>query len=159
MTDHVLVNRSPVKIPDFVRIALNALALRYMEQEPSQILSEYGEDYLHRWFLEKDQFKGSVYIHRILRSDYDDELHDHPGDNMSIILDGQITEIMPSGKRILNPGDVILRKATDRHKIEIESPVTTIWIMGERVREWGFWDDSGQFIPSQEFFKMRSRPY
>jgi len=143
------------RLPDFATVALLAMAQNIMRTEPNQILSDYEQDYLHRWFLEKERTTGSVYIHHILRSDYDEEMHDHPGDNLSIVLSGTIKEYSPQGTRILLPGDVISRKATDRHKLEIDSPAITMWIMGERIREWGFWSKDGIFTPSGEFFEKR----
>lgn len=143
------------RLPDFATSALLMMAHSIMKTEPSQILGDYGEDYLHRWFLEKEK-TGSVYIHHILRSDYDVEMHDHPGDNLSIVLSGTIKEISPEGTRILRPGDIVSRRATDRHKLKIDEPAITMWIMGERIREWGFWSANGVFTPSTEFFKRRS---
>lgn len=143
------------RLPEFATAALLAMAHSIMKTQPSQILGDYGEDYLHRWFLEKEE-TGSIYIHHILRSDYDDEMHDHPGDNLSIVLSGTIKEYSPEGTRVLTAGDIVSRKATDKHKLEIDSPAITMWIMGERVREWGFWDTDGTFTPSTEFFKRRS---
>ncbi|WP_298842943.1 hypothetical protein [uncultured Salinicola sp.] len=146
-------------LPSFVTTALLSMARSHMAANaPNQVLEEYGEAYMHRWFLEKDRTRGSVYIHHILRSDYDPELHDHPGDNMSILLHGAISEQLESGSRILVPGSVVLRKAEERHRLLIEEPVITLWIMGERTREWGFWMEDGSFVPSQRFFDMRSRP-
>lgn len=145
------------ELPSFVTTALLALARSYMKQQPTQVLSEYGEDYLERWILDKDRLTGSVYIHRILRSDYDEELHDHPGDNLSIVLHGTMVEITEDGERLLFPGSVIHRRADERHRLRLTEPVTTIWIMGERIREWGFWDKSGNFTPSQQFFADRAK--
>ena len=146
-------------LPAFVTRALLSMARKHMDTHyPSQILEEYGEEYLHRWFLEKDRVEGSVYIHRILRSDYDPELHDHPGDNLSILLHGTIEEQREDGIHLLQPGAVVLRQSEERHRLLIKEPVITLWIMGERTREWGFWTEDGTFIPSQEFFAMRARP-
>lgn len=147
------------KLPSFVITALVSMARGHMERNaPDQVLKEYGEDYLHRWFLEKDRVEGSVYIHRIHRSDYDEELHDHPGDNMSILLEGTMLEQREDGLHHLSPGSVVLRKAEERHRLLLETPVTTLWIMGERIREWGFWMGNGEFMPSEDFFRQRSRP-
>jgi hypothetical protein len=146
-------------LPGFVTRALLSMANAHMHNHrPDQILSEYGAEYMKRWFLEKDRSEGSVYIHRILRSDYDEELHDHPGDNMTILLDGEIDEQREEGLFRLEPGAIVIRKAEERHRLLLERPVTTLWIMGERVRQWGFWTDEGDFVPSEEFFRTRSRP-
>lgn len=143
-------------IPAFAAAALLALAKRYMEQEPSQVLGHEDDPYLRRWFLEKSR-EGSVYVHETLRSDVDEELHDHPGDNLSLVLEGEMREVLPDGVRTLRPGDMVERLATDRHRLEIDKPVITLFIMGERYREWGFWSTGadGRFVPSQEFFKDR----
>jgi len=146
-------------LPGFVTRALLSMANAHMrDRRPDQILSEYATEYMRRWFLEKDRTEGSVYIHRILRSDYDEELHDHPGDNMSILLEGTMTEQREDGHHPLSPGSVVLRRAEERHRLLLETPVTTLWIMGERIREWGFWTGDGEFMPSEEFFRRRSGP-
>lgn len=142
------------KLPSFAADAFLALARRYMQQEPSQILGDDGDPYLLRWYLEKTR-QSSVYVHRMLRSDRDPQLHDHPGDNLTIMLEGEMREVTPAGTRILTPGDVVTRNAADRHRIEIDAPITTLWIMGARVREWGFWFEDGSFMPSREFFDLK----
>ena len=120
------------------------------------MLGAQEDPYLRRWFLDKSR-DSSVYVHHMLRSDQDEELHDHPADNLTIMLDGLMREVTPSGVRILHPGDIVERMATDRHRIEIDAPITTIFVMGERTRDWGFWTggDDDRFVPSQEFFKQR----
>jgi mannose-6-phosphate isomerase-like protein (cupin superfamily) len=143
------------KLPGFVTTALVAFAKSITQTPPHQILHDGKSDYLHRWYLERTRETGSVYVHKILRSDADEELHDHPGDNMSIILEGEMIEVMEQGQRILVPGDVILRPAEFRHRLILENPVTTIWIMGERIREWGFWSKDGQFMPWRKFVARR----
>ena len=141
-------------LPAFAADAFLALARRYMEQEPSQVLGDHRDPYLLRWFLDKTR-EGSVYVHRMLRSDADPQLHDHPADNMSIMLEGVMREVTAHGVRVLTPGDVVVRAATDTHRIEIDAPITTIFVMGPRVREWGFWFDDGSFMPSREFFDLK----
>ena len=55
-------------LPSFVTTALLSMARSHMAANaPNQVLEEYGEAYMHRWFLEKDRTRGSVYIHHILR--------------------------------------------------------------------------------------------
>jgi len=55
-------------------------------------------DYMHRWWLVKaadDKSAKAVRVHRVLRSDHDRALHDHPWDNCSIILRGGYWEVVP----------------------------------------------------------------
>jgi hypothetical protein len=55
-------------------------------------------DYMHRWWLVKaadDKSTRAVRVHRILRSDHDRALHDHPWENCSIILRGGYWEVVP----------------------------------------------------------------
>lgn len=144
------------QIPEFVRVALLAMAKNCMKQKPDQVLHDDGSVYMYRWHLEKSKETGSVYLHCIIRSDEDVELHDHPGDNMSIILDGEMIEETETGLTILKAGDIALRDATYRHRLILEKPVITLWIMGERTRDWGFWLKSGTFVPWQEFTKNKA---
>lgn len=147
-----------MNLPPFAVQALLLFCNRVMQTPPSQILGYEGDTYLHRWFLEKDKELGSVYVHEMIRSDVDQEFHDHPGDNLSIILSGTMIEHTPNGIFEWHPGSVIARKATDKHRVEIHDKLITMWIMGPRVREWGFWEqtpEGDKFIPSQDFFKMR----
>lgn len=146
------------KLPDFVLETLRFFANGVMQVRPDQILGTNEDPYLYRWFVEKEKTVGSIYIHKMLRSDADIEFHDHPGDNMSIILSGKMIEHTPRGIFEWNPGDVITRKAQDKHRVEIHEPLETMWIMGPRIKEWGFWRETPEgedFIPSQEFFKER----
>lgn len=145
-------------IPPFAVTALLAFARRIMCTEPSQVLGPDGDPYLMRWWLEKDREQGSVYVHRMLRSDRDLELHDHPGDNLSIVLEGEMREHTLDGVVVRRPGDMVTRSADTPHRIEIDAPLVTLWIMGERIREWGFWETGPEgrvFVPSQTFFEQR----
>jgi len=143
-----------MQLPSFATTALLAFARRIMTTEPAQILGPEGDPYLRRWWLEKDAVTGSVYVHDMLRSDQDAEMHDHPGDNLSIVLDGEMIEHRPDGAVRHGPGTMVSRRAEDRHRIEIRDRLVTIFVMGERVREWGFWEGD-RFVPSQQFFSER----
>lgn len=145
-------------LPSFAIVPLLAMARMVMQQQPSQVLGPEGDIYLRRWWLEKNPSEGSLYIHHMLRSDQDEEFHDHPAENLSIILKGQMIEHTPGGKHVWNAGDMVVRKAEDRHRVEIERPLITLWAMGPKIRDWGFWresDGKSEFILSQEFFKEK----
>ena len=88
----------------------------------------------------------NVYLHETLRSDSEDELHDHPWDNISVILEGSYLEVMPHGEEVLRKtGDVIQRKATDAHRLIIPEGghAVSLFITGPKVRDWGFFTANG----------------
>ena len=104
-----------------------------------------------------------VYFHRILRSDKDRHLHDHPWSFLSIILRGGYWEhTEPRGFRIWAPTErawkkqwsVIRHKATDLHRLELPEgeSVWTLVFAGRRIREWGFQTENG-WVPWREYLK------
>lgn len=143
-------------LPEFAVSILAAWADVQMGRAPDQ---ELGRDtiYLRRWYVHRDpDGAGNIYIHEMLRSDEDPELHDHPWENASILLRRKMREVTMSGTRLLVPGSVVLRAAQDRHRIEIDKPTVSLFLTGPRARTWGFWHDEPLgFVPSQEHFKMR----
>lgn len=95
----------------------------------------------------------NVYLHKILRSDDDRALHDHPWANVSIVLAGGYTEVLPWAQRQAGlddhlgrtyrqhraPRSIVRRRATDRHRLEVYGPCWSLFITGRKVREWGFY--------------------
>lgn len=120
------------------------------------------EGYMERNFLIPfdPEAKLNCRIHKILTSDDDRAMHDHPWPTMSVILEGGYWEIMPYEQsqdpafdtqrfhRVWrNKGDVIRRKATDRHRLEVDpnvGPATTMFVMGEYENQWGFYTPEGK---------------
>lgn len=97
---------------------------------------------MHRWHLLR--FRGwQLALHKIWRSDDDRALHDHVGDNLSIILRGQYTE-MPD-RQVYGVGNVVFRKAEKPHRLVLDpgKPVWTLWLRWPKRREWGFLCMSG----------------
>src|SRR3546814_17459902 len=79
-------------------------------------------------------------MHHILRSDGDDELHDHPWDNRTLMVTYGYWEITRDGRRWIAPGDIVIRKAHEFHRIELEPgthPLTIFW-HGPKINDWGF---------------------
>lgn len=131
--------------------------------------------YLHRWYLtpwSSDRIRRAVpawlekifrwlpnaYVHKIIRSDDDRALHDHPWLNVSVILAGGYTEVVPWSQaqgplddhlarvhRVRRrPGSVVVRRSGHRHRLEVgERPCWTLFITGPKVREWGFYCKRG----------------
>lgn len=123
--------------------------IRFMlvgDREPDQVITDDVDGvelpYLRRWWIkDKSREGGNVYLHNFKRSDYDRALHDHPRDSASIILCGSYIEHMPGGVTALRKtGDIITRKADQLHRVELipGEDVWTLFIIGPKVREWGF---------------------
>lgn len=109
-----------------------------------------GGDYMHRWFIIPRNDMMNVYLHRTMRSD-NDVPHDHPWDNTSFVLSGGYTEHTPTGVFERKPGDVVQRKATDVHRLELwGTDSVSLFFTGPKVRDWGFHCPKG-FVPWQQF--------
>ena len=103
--------------------------------------------YLHPRWLTLGLFR--VVIHKFWKSDDDTAYHDHPwlfwG---SKLLEGDYIEHTPEGSFRRTPGKVRWHNGWDMHQIELdkdeagnEKAVWTLFIMGVKVRNWGFIGD------------------
>lgn len=132
------------------------IAIRYvpdLRQAPDLIIAPDGKPYMFRWHVAHNQGAGNVYFHMQVADDPERPLHDHPWDNMSVILSGGYLETLqpvpPYGLKYTLPrraGDVIFRKATEAHRLFIPEGVPytlTQFSTGPRVRTWGFWFPDG----------------
>lgn len=111
-----------------------------------------GEDapYLRRWFVTPRGDGPACYLHQFLRDDDDRALHDHPWPSCGIILSGGYHEHMPAGIAERRVGDVIIRDPHHRHRVALRrdpqgQPIEawTLFLVGPRVRDWGFWCPGG----------------
>ena len=124
-----------------------------------------------RWFLLPPTRRFAIYLHKH-QADDPREPHDHPADNISIRLWGDLTEHVP----VTGPGDTLLirgaypvmhgrevwflgqhaithavklprfrrRRAEDVHRLETTGkPAYTIWIRFRARRTWGYYESSG----------------
>ena len=107
-----------------------------------------GESILANRTVIRRSAEGCIYVHEWLRSDPDD-LHDHPWDFVSIVLRVGYWEQMESERLWRPPGSMVLRKAQERHRVEIDRagprPLSMI-VTGPEIREWGFQTASGFII-------------
>lgn len=105
-----------------------------------------GKNYLRRWHIVPRNELRNVYLHEFRRSDDDRAFHDHPWNNMTIVLRGSYIEHTPDGSFVRKAGDVVRRPADSLHRIELpeagpgEAPnwPITLFTTGPKVREWGF---------------------
>lgn len=108
-------------------------------REPDFHIGGRVNPYLRRWWVIPRNQYFNIYLHHFLRSDDDRALHDHPWWNLSIILKGQYLEHVPGKVKLRKRFQIVLRKPTATHRIElISGPVWTLFLTGPRVREWGF---------------------
>lgn len=151
--------------PWWTREAIGALARGHCQAIPSR---DGGALYLLRLWLSAPRpgddgrwdSADSLLLHRIVRADDDESLHDHPWDFRTTILAGNYVEHLPpadwcprlSCERDLHPGPawnervarhpcgaVIHHHAADLHCIGSIAPITwTLLRTGAREREWGF---------------------
>jgi hypothetical protein len=94
----------------------------------------------------------NIYLHRILVSDAP-PYHDHPWPSLSIMLEGSMSEhVMGKGKRHVETRQIVYRPSGLAHWLELaqDEQALTLFLMGPRVRQWGFWCPKG-WRPAYEF--------
>ena len=121
---------------------------RSLKRAPDFIIGGAESPYLLRWFIIARNRLFNVYHHVIKRSDDDRALHDHPWWSLSIVLDGSMLEVLSADRsvtRLLRQGDIVLRRASSAHRLEIRDGgfCKTLFITGPRIREWGFYCPKG----------------
>ncbi|HXC76809.1 MAG TPA: hypothetical protein VNU19_07145 [Candidatus Acidoferrum sp.] len=119
---------------------------------PDLTIAPDGSPYLYRWHVVKSD-KTNIFFHIQVADDPERPLHDHPWDNMSVILSGAYDEILEydritheGGVFVRRAGDTIFRKAEWGHRLLIgeDVPYTmTLFSTGSKIRRWGFWYPKG----------------
>jgi len=115
------------------------------DRDPDVLIGRDGDTYLQRWWLIPRNRAFNVYYHRILQSDDDRALHDHPWPSLSILVCGVLREVTREGERLIMPGQCVYRAPKMAHRLELvgDDPVETLFITGPWVRDWGFHCPSG----------------
>lgn len=132
---------------------LQEWARKIMERPRDAYVGDAASPYLNRWYVIPRNDFANIYLHEILKSDTDRALHDHPWDNMSIILSGKYTEHLSDGSTAIRlPESTVKRLAADKHRLELarDEKVISIFITGPVVREWGFHCPQG-WVPWERF--------
>lgn len=120
---------------------LASFAAAVMCTPPDLVIGPTDDPYLLRWFVIPRNEFSNVYLHKILRSDDDRALHDHPWASRSFIIEGGYFEHLADGSREWRgAGWVGERQAKDAHRLEIIEGdyAITLFFTGPKEREWGF---------------------
>jgi hypothetical protein len=144
---------------------------KWLTWEPHLTLYQEGQVYLERRYVLPRNSRFNIYLHKFLKSDEDEALHDHPWNWCSIILKGHYTEHRQDGTSRRGPGSIVLRKPEVAHRVELdresteifdpnpgrrswingpEKSVWTLFITGKKTRIWGFHCPKG-WIPWTQF--------
>jgi hypothetical protein len=106
-----------------------------------------------------------VYLNHIHRPDEDDELHNHPWRwALSWILSGGYREERRDGNDVetidLSAGQFNVILADTFHRIDrVTAPCWTLFVVGERIQDWGFWHrTTGVFTPWRDFIAAKGLP-
>jgi hypothetical protein len=125
-----------------------------LPRKPDMFIGGEVRPYIRRWYvISTPLFR--IYLHNMLRNDDDRALHDHPWNNVSIILAGGFVEVTPNGRYPRRPGSITMRQATDSHRLELPYKVHSSWslfLTGRHQRKWGFHCPKG-WIPYEQFVK------
>lgn len=148
-----------------MRALLERFARRFRRRD---IPAPSGDVYLERYYIYgwTREADFGVALHRLLLSDEDREVHNHPwGESVSIILAGGYHEefLGADGKihqRVLQPGDVNVITANHFHRVELlEKDCWSLFIMGKRTQGWGFKSrDGSTFTPWRRFLESKGIP-
>lgn len=141
----------PKMSDDEIRTQLAFVQELMASRQPDFVI---GDDYLRRWWVIPRNYHSNIYLHEILRDDQDRDLHNHPWDSVSMILQGGYKEITPEGEFIRRAGDVVHRKASDFHRLEMigGKPCITLFHTGPAINDWGF-DTKIGFVPWREYME------
>lgn len=109
----------------------------------------------------------SAYVHYFYRGDDDGALHNHPWQwAVSLVLSGGYSEERRVGDRVerraVRPLSLNVLRSGDFHRVDLLEPERGCWsifVVGPRFQDWGFWDRvSKKFTPWREFIdNLRGR--
>jgi hypothetical protein len=129
-------------------------------RQPDFVIGDPANPYLLRWWIIPRNRFFNIYLHKIMRSDDDRALHDHPWTNVSIVLKGGYLEWRSHAweERVncawRGPGSIVFRKPLVAHRLSLGHEGNPCWspfITGPRRREWGFHCPGGRWIDWRAF--------
>ncbi len=138
-----------MKIPQAALRRVQLWAEKYIiSRRPDFYIGGQEDAYLERWWIIPRNKWFNIYLHRILKSDRDEALHDHPWINMSLLIMGAYDEvtIAEGGVQYVSPlyaGELRFRRPTAAHRLVVKEgdgrkEVWTLFVTGPVWRHWGF---------------------
>lgn len=120
-----------------------------------EIVSRSGVVHFRRYRLLETPIL-RLYVHQIMESDKDGDLHDHPWGFFSLILKGHYVERRPHNVLTqCRPGTIFHRRAIDVHCIdEVLKPAWTFVVAYGRRRQWGYQTDIG-WVDHQTYRELK----
>lgn len=112
---------------------MKILGMRFFEKQIIGAFSGVAPLLIRRVLFRVPRF--GIYLHHLLRSDYDRALHDHPWPFISIVLRGGYWEIhdqTTDGRQVSEyhgRGSILIRPAEWRHRFTLAAPA---WDAGRR---------------------------
>lgn len=142
-----------------IMIAALGAVCGWWPREPDEVIG-HGTVLMRRWRLTWRprgwaHILPAVYLHHLVRADNDLDKHDHPCDNISIVLRRTWLEQLADDTVVARrPGAIVFRRAATPHRIaEVEGGgVWTLWICGPVYRDWGFHCPRG-WVSHSEYFE------
>ena len=127
-----------------------------------EIISQFGHVHFRRYRLLQTPWF-AIYIHQILRSDEELDMHDHPWKFTSVILSGSYEETVTSPPYFDTTrwfrhyqGDVVEHAAEEAHRLRLTSKeVWTLVITSGRKREWGYQTKTG-WLGHKEYRQLKN---
>ena len=116
--------------------------------------------------IERTVFGVAPYLHKIHLSDNADSLHNHPWRwAFSVILwrgyyEERLTSDLQVKRRRVWPFTINFLRGTDYHRLDLVQgrPAWTLFVVGPRVKNWGFWDSAARaLVPWKVFLNGRAR--
>lgn len=134
---------------DLITIILGYLLglLTYRLRHPKIIGGECSETLgplLKRYRVFNNRFFG-LFIHHLLRSDIERDLHDHPWWFWTFLLSGSYEEKTPVGWFHRSRWSLLYRPADWYHALKLEKPVWTLVLVGPQYRVWDLNEKTGKY--------------
>lgn len=108
-----------------------------------EIVSKAGEVHFRRWAVVETKLF-NIYVHNILKSDEEQDPHDHPWAFLSFVLSGGYSERVwaPFGTHLFvrGPGAIVYHSTKDFHKLTLlRDQAWTLVFTGSRTHDpWGY---------------------
>src|SRR3972149_7283179 len=110
------------------------------KRQSQRMITRDDKPYLERFYIFSSKYL-TILLHRFHSSDPDD-FHDHPFDNITVLLKGRYREDNVDGTfNIARPWYIKFRTAEQFHRIRMikdTGPTWSLFIHFKRRRDWGF---------------------